>query len=55
MNWGAIGAVAAILGLFEAPLIAIGLLMWGWAKDIDRRLTRIEARSHERRHDDPVD
>lgn len=47
------GAIAAILALFEAPLIVLAGAAWSWARNVDRRLSAIEARSHLRRWQDP--
>lgn len=52
VNWSEIGAIAAIVAVFEAPLIAIGVAMWHWVRDVNERLARIEARSAERRRTD---
>ena len=53
VNWGEVGAVAAILALVEVPAVAAVVAGYRWVKQVDERLTRIESRSHERRRDDP--
>lgn len=52
MNWAEVGAIAAILALFEVPLMVLGGAMWRWARTVDRRLDAIEARSHRVRRTD---
>jgi hypothetical protein len=55
VSWAEIGALAAIVAVFEAPMIAIGVLMWQWVKSVNERLARIEQRSHQRRRTDWAD
>jgi hypothetical protein len=53
VNWAEVGAVAAILALVEVPAIAAVVAGYRWVKDVNARLERIEARSHQRRASDP--
>lgn len=52
MNWAELGAIAAILALFEVPLLALAGAAYRWACNVDRRLDVIESRSHHRRASD---
>lgn len=52
MDWAEVGAIAAILALFEAPLIVLAGAAWSWARTVDRRLDAIEARSRQFRRGD---
>jgi hypothetical protein len=53
VNWGQVGAIAAVLALIEAPVIIVVSAGWRWVRSVDRRLAEIESRSHQRRHTDP--
>ena len=53
VDWGAVGAIAGLLALVEAPAIIAVAAGYRWVKDVNRRLQRIEDRSHQRRWDDP--
>jgi hypothetical protein len=53
VNWAEVGAVAAILALVEVPAIAAIVAGYRWVKSVNERLERIEARSHQRRANDP--
>jgi hypothetical protein len=53
VNWAEVGAVAAILALVEVPAVAAVVAGYRWVKDVNARLERIEARSHQRRASDP--
>lgn len=52
MNSSTVAAVAAVLALFELPLITLGGAAWKWARKVDQRLANIEERSHLRRRED---
>ena len=53
VNWTAVGAVAGIVTVVEAPVFLVVGSGYRWVKKVNKRLARIEARSHERRRDDP--
>jgi hypothetical protein len=53
VNWGAVGAIAGVVAILEVPVIILLTAGTRWVKDVNKRLRRIEARSHERRAGDP--
>jgi nitric oxide reductase large subunit len=52
VNWAAIGAVASVLALAEAPMLLLATAAVRWVRQVDERLTRIEARGREHRAGD---
>ncbi len=51
-DWGVVAAVAGVAAVVETPMLLLASAAWRWARSVDLRLDRIEARSHERRVDD---
>lgn len=52
MDSSTVAAVAAVLAVFEVPIMAGLTAAWRWSRKVDQRLANIEARSHNRREDD---
>lgn len=52
VNWSAVTAIVAAVAVVQVPLLTMAGAAWRWARNVDARLSNIEARSHRRRAGD---